>query len=124
VALAGWVDDPYPYLQAASVYVLPSLQEGSGSVALLEALQAGVAVVASALDGIPEDVTDGDSALLVPPGGRPELGQALARLLDDPGLRDRLARRARETYEARFGPERLVAALGEVYAELEARVSA
>ncbi len=81
--LTGFVPDAYPYLQHADVFVLPSLQEGSGSLALLEALQAGAPVVASAVDGIPEDVKDGEDGLLVPPrrfrragGGA---GQAIAR---------------------------------------------
>ena len=56
VVIEGWVPDPRPYLREAGIYVLPSLQEGSGSVSLIEALQAGVAVVASNIDGIPEDV--------------------------------------------------------------------
>jgi len=52
-----------------------------------------------------------------------EVTRAAIDHIADAIVRERLARRARETYEARFGPERLVAALGEVYAELEARVS-
>jgi glycosyltransferase involved in cell wall biosynthesis len=47
VAIPGFVPDVFDYLRHADVFVLPSLEEGSGSVALQEALQAGVAVVAS-----------------------------------------------------------------------------
>ena len=68
-AIPGQVADPWPYLRHADVFVLPSLGEGgSGSMSLLEALMAGTAVVASACDGIPEDVTHGHDALLVEPG--------------------------------------------------------
>jgi glycosyltransferase involved in cell wall biosynthesis len=118
VRMTGWVSDPFDYLQHADVFVLPSLQEGSGSLALLEALQAGVAVVASNLDGIPEDVTDGESALLVEPGNVAALSGALRRVVTDAELRGRLRLRARATFEARFSAAALTSALREVYAEL------
>jgi glycosyltransferase involved in cell wall biosynthesis len=117
-AIPGWVDDPGAYLRQADLFVLPSLEEGSGSLALLEALQAGCAVVATRCDGVPEDLVDGESALLVPPGDRPALQAAMRTALGDPDLRRRMARRARATYEARFTPAALTAALAAVYAEL------
>ena len=118
VAIEGWVPDPRPYLREANVYVLPSLQEGSGSVSLIEALQAGAAVVASNIDGIPEDVVDGKSALLVEPGNIAALRKALSRVVTDSDLRHRLARQSRETFIAKFRPESFVNALREIYAGL------
>ncbi len=118
VAITGQVPDVRPYLRCADVYVLPSLSESSGSVSLLEACQAGAAIVASSCDGIPEDVTDGDSGLLVAPGDERALMSAIARLLGDQTLRRRLGGRARELYESRFSAERLTAALAGLYAEL------
>jgi len=118
VELPGEVADPYPYLERADVFVLPSRAEQSGSLALLEALQAGCAVVASRVDGIPEDVADGASALLVEPGDPAALASALARLLGDPGLRRRLAAGARRRFEERFSASAFAAALGKVYADL------
>jgi glycosyltransferase involved in cell wall biosynthesis len=58
VAITGHVEDVFAYLRQADVFVLPSLQEGSGSVSLLEALQARTPVIASRCDGIPEDLVD------------------------------------------------------------------
>jgi glycosyltransferase involved in cell wall biosynthesis len=116
--LTSWVADPYPYVARADVFALPSLQEGSGSVSLLEALQAGAAVIASNVDGIPEDVTDGDSALLVPPGDVAALSATLERVLIDAELRERLQRRARETFDEKFSPEILVSALRATYTDL------
>jgi glycosyltransferase involved in cell wall biosynthesis len=118
VELPGEVPDPFPYLERADVFVLPSRSEQSGSLALLEALQAGCAVVASRVDGIPEDVADGASALLVEPGDAGALAGALARLLGDPGLRRRFAAAARRRFEERFSAGAFAAALGKVYAEL------
>ncbi len=115
--LTGFVPDAFPYLQHADVFVLPSLQEGSGSLALLEALQAGAPVVASGVDGIPEDVTDGEDGLLVPPGDSAALAEALARLLRSQELRAGLARAGRATYKRRFSAEAMTAALRDVYAE-------
>jgi glycosyltransferase involved in cell wall biosynthesis len=118
VTLTGWVPDSFAYLQHADVFVLPSLRESSGSLALLEALQAGVAVVASNVDGIPEDVTDGESALLVEPGNVGQLTGALTRVLTDRELRRRLAERARTTLVERFSADAFTAALRNLYAEL------
>jgi glycosyltransferase involved in cell wall biosynthesis len=116
--LTGWVPDPTPYLQHADIFVLPSLEEGSGAISMLEAMQVGVAVVASNVDGVPEDVVDGDSALLVEPGSVDQLSRALARLLSDVELRTRLARRARITFAEKFSAEAYSSALREVYARL------
>ncbi len=117
VSMEGLVADPYSYLQCADVFVLPSLEEGSGSLSLLEALQAGVAVIASNIDGIPEDVVDGESAVLVEPGDSSALAGALKRVLSDAGLRRGLAQRGRASFEARFAPDAFADALRRTYAE-------
>jgi glycosyltransferase involved in cell wall biosynthesis len=116
--LTGWVSDPIPYLRQADIFLLPSLEEGSGSISLLEAMQAGVSIVATNIDGIPEDVTDGDSALLVSPGDIAGLSRALEQLVRDTVLRERLARRARETFVTRFSAEAFISALREVYTKV------
>jgi glycosyltransferase involved in cell wall biosynthesis len=77
VALPGKLPDPRPYFRHADVFVLPSLEEGSGSVSLIEALEAGVAVVASDIDCIPDEVADGDSVLLFPPADAAAFTDAL-----------------------------------------------
>jgi glycosyltransferase involved in cell wall biosynthesis len=118
VALPGAVPDAYAYLQHAELFVLPSREEQSGSLALLEALQAGLPIVASGVDGIPEDVTAGVDALLVAPGDPEALAAALARALAAPGLRRALGARARETYDRRFSPGVFAAGLAGAYAEL------
>ena len=119
--IPGWVPDPFPYLRAADVFVLPSLQEGSGALALLEAFQAGCAVVASDIDGVPEDVVHGENGLLVPPGDATALGRTLETVLVDAGLRARLAKEARATFETRFSADVFAAAIRDVYADLGVR---
>jgi glycosyltransferase involved in cell wall biosynthesis len=116
--LTGLVPDPFLYLSCADIYVLPSIRESSGSLALLEALQAGAAVVASDVDGIPEDVKHGESALLVKSGSVPELTQALTNLLCNPDLRLRLANQGRELFATRFSADVFARAIRATYADL------
>ncbi len=116
--ITGFVDDPWAYRSHADVYVLPSLEEGSGSLSLIEALQAGLPSVVSDLDGLPEDVTDGYNALLVNPGDPIGLAEAIARILSNEPLREMLARCARETFVKRFSAEAFTEALRDTYAQL------
>jgi glycosyltransferase involved in cell wall biosynthesis len=118
VRIEGLVPDSFDFLRHADVFVLPSLEEGSGSVSLLEALQVGVAVVASNTDGIPEDVSHGDSALLVEPGNAVNLAAALEQLLCNPELRHRMARRSMEIFEEKFSAATLTRALTAFYGSL------
>src|SRR6266576_2529235 len=106
VTLAGHQDDLNPYFAIADVFVLPSHSEGSPNV-LLEAMAAGVPVVATAVGGVPELASNGRDALLVKGNDLAGLACAVARLLQDPGLRDRLVSSAlqivsRKTPEAYF----------------------
>jgi colanic acid/amylovoran biosynthesis glycosyltransferase len=87
-------------LQAADVFVLPSVVASDGQmeglpVALMEAMAAGLPVVASRLSGIPELVIDGETGLLSEPGDPDSLAGALARTLADPEASRRRAKRAR-----------------------------
>jgi glycosyltransferase involved in cell wall biosynthesis len=118
VRITGFVEDVFENLSRAQVFVLPSLEEGSGSVALVEALQAGLPIVASRCDGIPEDVADGTDAVLVGPGDVEDLERALTRILLDEPLRARLGERSRAVFAERFSADRFANALGSLYAEL------
>jgi glycosyltransferase involved in cell wall biosynthesis len=131
VTITGQVPEVRPYLQHADVFVLPSLEEGSGSLSLLEALQHGLPIIASGCDGIPEDIrasapgegTETGSAaeaaaLLVDPASEQALVDALTRLVSDAPLRSRLAALARSIHEQRFSAAGFVEALRDVYAEL------
>ena len=118
VVLPGLVPDVREYLAHGDVLSLPSLAEGSGSVSVLEALQFGVAVVSCAVDGMVEDLTDGEDSLLVETGSVPAMADGLRALLTDAGLRERIGRAGRELHDRRFSAEAATQALGEFYAGL------
>ena len=117
VSIEGWVPDPFHYLKQSDIFALPSTQEGSGSVAILEALQAGLPILASGIDGIPEDVSESE-AILVPSSDASALAEGLKRLLTDHELRTRLASGARRKFEKQFTADAFIKSLGEVYGEL------
>lgn len=95
VLLAGARPDVADLLPAFDVFALPSRTEGL-SIALIEACASGLPVVASAVGGNVEIVEDGRSGLLVPADDGPALAAALARLLEDGRLRERLGAAARD----------------------------
>ncbi len=118
VTLPGRVPEVMPYLRVCDVYVLPSTQEASGSVGALEAMQAGAAIVSTAIDGMPEDITDGQDGLLVEPGSAEAIAAALRRLLDAPDERVRLGAAARSLYERRFSANAAATELDTFYGTL------
>jgi glycosyltransferase involved in cell wall biosynthesis len=107
-------------MQAAACLVVPSRYEGFG-LPLLEAMQAGVPLVASNIPVIDEIVTDGRDGLLVAPENPEALGYGIGRLLDDPALRVRLAAAGRATLAERFDEDDLLARVLACYTHAGAR---
>ena len=91
VHFAGWVEDPITWIAAFDLFAFPSLVEPLGST-LLDVLRAGVPIVASQVDGIPEIITEG-CGVLVPPGDAGALAEQLLRLYQSEGLRRNLSER-------------------------------
>ena len=123
VRLAGERRDVPGLLADADVFVLSSRSEGA-PLSVLEAMAAGLPVVASAVGGVPELVADGATGLLVPPGDPGALAAALDRLLADPALRRRLGAAARERVRTRFDLAGMREAHLALYARELARVGA
>lgn len=119
IALPGWLDGAArdAELARAGVFCLPSHAEGL-PMAVLEAMAAGKAVVASSVGGIPELVQDGVNGLLVPAHDAAALAAALARLLDDDSLRRQLGVQARATVEARYSTRAVCGRLAAIYNDL------
>jgi glycosyltransferase involved in cell wall biosynthesis len=94
VMFCGWWDDVPSLLDATTVAVLTSVHEGL-PCSVVEALAAGVPVVATAVDGTVEVVRSGDNGYLAPVGDIAALANAVSRVIGDPAERTRLAASAR-----------------------------
>ena len=97
VHFAGWVEDPITWIAAFDLFAFPSLIEPLGST-LLDVMRAGVPIVASRVDGIPEIITEG-CGILVPPGDAEALAEQLLRLYRSEELRRSLSERGIERAE-------------------------
>lgn len=106
------------YLEAMDLFAFPSRNEGLGSI-LLDVMDHDVPIVAAAVDGIPDIVSDGDSGVLVPGEDSAALSAAIAALAQDPARRARLAAGARRRLDA-YTPE----AMGSAYLALYRRLLA
>jgi glycosyltransferase involved in cell wall biosynthesis len=95
VTFCGGQPDPRRYLLGADMFVLPSHAEPGGLV-FVEAREAGCAIVATNVDGIPEMLDQGNAGLLVPPRDPAALAEAMLKVLRDPALLAELRERARQ----------------------------
>ncbi len=114
----GFQIDPRPYLLAADVFVLASHRESFG-LAILEAREAGCAIVGSDIDGIPELLEFGRCGILSAPEQPAELARNIDRLLRDPALQHDLRTRASHNLE-RFTVARMTEQVQNVYQDLVA----
>ena len=109
----GTRDDVIALFRAVDAVLLTSAWENLPHT-LLEALAAGTPVIATSVGGIPEVVRDGENGLLVPAGDVDAIARAIARIVDDEGLRSSLAEAARPSVEELTEPrilERIVTAI-------------
>jgi len=115
VILTGQQENINPYYSIADVFLLPSHSEGCPNV-LLEAMAAGVPVVATKVGGIPEVVTNGRDAILVNKHDPAGLAAATAKILQDRELRAHLVTFAREIV-ARKTPEAYFKSIASVFSQ-------
>ena len=101
VTLLGERDDVPACLADADIFALSSTSEGL-PISVMEAMAAGLPVVAAAVGGVPELVADGETGILVPPRDVTSFAGALRRLVEDRELRERLGAAARSRAEAGF----------------------
>ncbi len=112
----GFQADPRPYLRSADLFVLASRRESFG-LAIIEAREAGCAIIASDIDGIPELLEGGRCGVLTPPNNSQALARQIDRLLDDAHLRHELGRAAQSGLE-RFTVSKMTDDVLSVYAEV------
>lgn len=117
VDLPGPVEDPGELLRTARLLVVPSRSEGSPNV-VVEAMAAGVPVVATSVGGVPELVDPGQTGLLVPPDDPAALADAVIATLRDPAAAAARAARARQVVTDRHALPAVVDAWLGLYREL------
>lgn len=117
VHLLGARRDARAFMHAADAFAMPSIWEGFGIV-LLEAMAAGLPIVASRVATIPEVVVDGETGILVPPGDANALADALATLALDRKLAGRYGAAGRRRLEQQFTLEKMVGDTESLYEEL------
>jgi glycosyltransferase involved in cell wall biosynthesis len=119
ITFVGHVRDVSTYYAVADVLANASHSEGSPYV-LLEAMAAGIPIVATEVGGVREMLTDGETALLIPPQNPAAMAQALARILRDTSHAAVLARKAKAEAAVRFSPETYVQNLLKIYRDVVA----
>jgi len=113
----GFVPDARSRLRELDVLVQPSRADNF-PLAVLEAMSAGVAVVATRVGGVPELVVDGETGLIVEPEDPAALAEALDSLAADPARRRELGRRGRARVLDEFTPERMADRTVALYRDL------
>ena len=114
VTFLGFRADAQALIAQLDLLVVPSYTEGTPLV-VLEAANAGVPVVATAVGGIPEQVRDGIEAVLVPAGNHRALADACFRVLSDPFLGERLAAAGRRRVQHDADPAKTIDAIERIY---------
>ncbi len=110
-------------LTASDIFVLASNWEGLPR-SIIEAMMAGLPVVATKVGGVPELVEDGITGFLVPPKDPEALAQALQKLIDDPELRKRMGQASREKALREFTLDRMLHETERVYREVLEEIKA
>ena len=116
VSFTGFQRDTRPYYALATVVAVPSHSEGSPNV-VLEAMAAGLPIVANRVGGVPEILEDGVTGLMVEPRNPEAMAKTIFQLLSNADLRSRLGSAARARAESAHTPEAYRRALVEFYRE-------
>jgi glycosyltransferase involved in cell wall biosynthesis len=117
VEFLGWVDDINLILPRWDVFVMPSLEEGF-PIAALDAMAAGLPVIASSIGGIPELVMDGETGWLVPPADVETLVSRLRLLLRNPEQRRSMGAAAQARVRDHFSAAQMMENFAQLYEEL------
>jgi glycosyltransferase involved in cell wall biosynthesis len=116
VRFLGWRSDVDEIMGCFDIFVLPSLNEGMGRV-LVEAMAAGLPIVASRVGGIPDLVKNGQNGLLVPPKDASALENAISALLEDQEKRKRMGEAGTKMCR-QYSAEAMVEQIDNLYKEL------
>jgi len=118
IGIAGFVDDVAEIMAALDLALYPALESDGMSRVLFEYLASARPIVASRIGVVPEVLEDGKTALLVPAGEAEALASAVARLLDDRGLRDEIGAAGARLAHGRLSAAHVAAELERLYGRL------
>ncbi|VAV85703.1 hypothetical protein MNBD_DELTA01-1784 [hydrothermal vent metagenome] len=117
VIFAGFRSDAELLLRSSDIFLLPSLWEGLPLV-VIEASAAGIPVIATAVDGTPEVVRDGETGLLIEPRNPVVITESVLRLLDNPEEAKKMGQRGANYVRAHFDISQQVKGTEAIYMEL------
>lgn len=119
VTLTGFQTQISPWLSLTDCFVLPSLTEGT-PMALLEAMAAGVPIIATRVGGVPDVITNGINGLLVPCADVEALCNGMSQIIVHPELREKFSREARKTVESRYSVQPWCQKILQIYQDISA----
>lgn len=115
MAYRGLIEQPERLIASLDIGVIASRGSEGFSRIAVEYFASGVPVVATRVGALPEIIRDGETGLLVDKDDPSAMAEAIGRLVEDAGLRRRLAEFAAHDAATRFAPERMVAEIEAVY---------
>jgi glycosyltransferase involved in cell wall biosynthesis len=114
VSFLGDRRDVPDLLAQSQIFILSTHYEGL-PISILEAMRAGLPVVATSVNGIPEEVVDGKTGFLAPRQDVQALADALHTLINSPEIRQQMGKAGREKFEQEFTVERMITETREIY---------
>ena len=117
VIFAGFQTDIEKWFPALDIFALPSLTEGT-PMALLEAMAAGVPVIASAVGGVPKVVTDGVDGLLVPPRDSMAISEKINWLKENPEILKEFSKAGLDTINAHYSIDSWCRSIEKLYSNV------
>jgi glycosyltransferase involved in cell wall biosynthesis len=117
LVLTGWKADVSPYLRGMDVFALPSRAEGL-PLAILEAMEAGLPVVATDVGSVAEAVTSGTTGLIVPPDDVTAFAKALRSLVADQQMRTEYGNEGHAVWRRKFGAATMAQRYEQLYERL------
>jgi L-malate glycosyltransferase len=108
------------YIRTMDIFAFTSLHDGCPNT-VLEAMLAGIPIVATSVGAVPALIEDGKHGLLVPPGSATELCESIIKMLEDDTTREKFGKQAQQRVLSEFAPQKELAAYWEIYQECRGR---
>ena len=116
IILAGFVMGASKYLKAFDIFILPSLKEGLPYV-VLEAMNAGLPIVASSVGGLTDLVENEKNGILIPPKNPDEIANSLSLLIKSKSMREKMGARSLELATQKFSFEKMLSGTIDIYSK-------